>query len=309
MIDLARGIPYKNSGRKSLHLLQPPNLNHDITMTEADQEQSIDTAKSKHKKRSRSSYLKNRDKVIERSLARYYADPEKRKQQSRERRAANRDKNTEWRRAWENANRDKLRAQSRAWYLLNREKKKEQDRARRLANPEKKKEQARAWRLANPDKARAISKAWYEANRDKQNKRRRDRRAENRESVNARLRVKRKSDMQFKIKSNLRTRLFLALKRQNTKKKSGMTALLGCTIQELKCILELRFTKGMQWDNYGSFWHVDHIIPLSSFDLSDPKQLAIACHYTNLRPMKASANMAKGAKITEPQMSLLLPAA
>jgi len=63
----------------------------------------------------------------------------------------------------------------------------------------------------------------------------------------------------------------------------------------------------MTLDNYGKHtWHIDHIIPISSFDLNDPNQVAIAFHYTNLQPMWAKENISKGAKITHPQMSLLL---
>ena len=54
----------------------------------------------------------------------------------------------------------------------------------------------------------------------------------------------------------------------------------------------------MTWDNYGYYgWHIDHITPLASFDLTNRQQLLEACHYTNLQPMWAKDNMTKSDKI------------
>ena len=54
----------------------------------------------------------------------------------------------------------------------------------------------------------------------------------------------------------------------------------------------------MTWDNYGVYgWHIDHILPLSIFNLSDRTQLLKACHYTNLQPLWAEENLKRGAKI------------
>ena len=53
----------------------------------------------------------------------------------------------------------------------------------------------------------------------------------------------------------------------------------------------------MNWKNYGfRGWHIDHIKPLSSFDLSDRNQLLEACHYTNLQPLWWYENLSKGVK-------------
>jgi hypothetical protein len=51
----------------------------------------------------------------------------------------------------------------------------------------------------------------------------------------------------------------------------------------------------MSWENYGK-WHIDHIRPLTSFNLSDENQQLKAGHYTNLQPLWASENVRKGAK-------------
>lgn len=102
------------------------------------------------------------------------------------------------------------------------------------------------------------------------------------------------SNINSYLRAVLRGRMFSALKK-NTK--SGSTIIdLGCTIEELKLHLEKQFQSGMTWENKGK-WHIDHIIPLSNFDLSIREQFLNACHYTNLQPLWAKDNMKKSNKL------------
>ena len=96
-----------------------------------------------------------------------------------------------------------------------------------------------------------------------------------------------------RIKNNLRTRLNMAIK--NNQKVGSAVKDLGCSVEELKAYLESKFTKDMTWDDYGK-WHIDHIKPLSSFDLSNPEELKKACHYSNLQPLWAKDNLKKSNK-------------
>jgi hypothetical protein len=96
-----------------------------------------------------------------------------------------------------------------------------------------------------------------------------------------------------KVAANLRSRLSKALGRNQ--KTVSMSEYLGCSLQELRIHLESQFKPGMSWNNYSlEGWHVDHIKPLNLFDLSDPDQIKIACHYTNLQPLWAKDNRSKG---------------
>lgn len=73
--------------------------------------------------------------------------------------------------------------------------------------------------------------------------------------------------------------------------------LLGCTISELRQHLENRFIGGMTWENHGLHgWHIDHIRPCASFDLTQPAQQRECFHYLNLQPLWAKDNMSKSAK-------------
>lgn len=103
--------------------------------------------------------------------------------------------------------------------------------------------------------------------------------------------TRRKTDPHFKIAENLRTRLNTALRHQS---KSGSAVRdLGCSIEEFKTYISSKFSSGMTWDNYGE-WELDHIIPLSRFDLTDKNQLLSALHYTNYQPLWESDNILKG---------------
>ena len=56
----------------------------------------------------------------------------------------------------------------------------------------------------------------------------------------------------------------------------------------------------MNWDNYGKYWHIDHIIPCSSFDFNNEQSQRICFHYTNMQPLSAIDNMKKRDKILFP---------
>ena len=105
-------------------------------------------------------------------------------------------------------------------------------------------------------------------------------------------RLKRATDIQNRIATNLRSRLSSIVRAGSTIRD------LGCSISELKFYLECKFINGMNWENYGhKGWHIDHVIPLAYFNLTDREQFLKACHYTNLQPLWAKENYKKGIKI------------
>jgi hypothetical protein len=112
---------------------------------------------------------------------------------------------------------------------------------------------------------------------------------------------RRKIDILFRLKENMRNRLRCFLKpRKNLKKAQKTMEMLGCSVEFFKKHLESLFEDGMSWDNYGglgvaSNWTLDHIIPLSVAQTSD--DLIKLSHYTNIRPCWTIENIKKGNKI------------
>ena len=68
--------------------------------------------------------------------------------------------------------------------------------------------------------------------------------------------------------------------------------LVTYTLQQLKEHLESQFNKNMSWDNYGSYWEVDHIVPKNTFEFTTytDKQFKICWSLINLRPLEKTAN-------------------
>jgi hypothetical protein len=80
------------------------------------------------------------------------------------------------------------------------------------------------------------------------------------------------------------------------KKTKRTTDYIGCTIDDLKLHIEKQFNKEMSWDNYGTYWQIDHIIPCSAWDLSLEEENKYCWNFRNLQPLESIKNMSKGDK-------------
>jgi len=101
---------------------------------------------------------------------------------------------------------------------------------------------------------------------------------------------RRKKNLNYRLSQYLKCRIWKALK--GISKSARTMKLLSCSIDELKKHLEKRFKVGMSWKNYGK-WHVDHIRPCASFDLSKPNEQIKCFNYKNLQPLWAKENLEK----------------
>lgn len=134
--------------------------------------------------------------------------------------------------------------------------------------------------------------AWTKANPDFIKWHRKKLRAKSNETAKHYCRERRKRDPIFKLLAYVRGRIRGALKRKTAKKSNKTEQLLGCSAHELKMHLEILFKDGMSWNNYGK-WHVDHIKPCCSFDLTNPEEQEACFHYSNLQPLWAEDNLKK----------------
>ena len=119
-------------------------------------------------------------------------------------------------------------------------------------------------------------------------------------------RNRRNTNMEYRLMDSLRGRLNSALRKRNVVKLETTMKLVGCSMPELIKHLENQFKSGMSWENREK-WHIDHILPCVSFDLSKLEEQRKCFHYTNLQPLWAYESHSKGAKIisgdiTSPKM-------
>ena len=167
--------------------------------------------------------------------------------------------------------------------LLNKEKIKKRQKEWRLKTIEKRKIQAREYQLKNKEKIKKYLKEW--SKRPEVVKRR-----------NKRFKERRKTDPYFRMKLSLRGRLMSFVYRGRAKKIVSTNELIGCDWNFFKTYLEKQFRPGMTWNNYGK-WHIDHIKPMTSFDLLKLKDQYKCCNYKNLQPLWSWENRRKSNKL------------
>lgn len=196
----------------------------------------------------------------------------------------------------------------------------------KLANDKKKeslKEAQLKWKEKNPDysktygkseKSKEYHKQYYKTNSDIYIKRKQEWRKNNpikeiqarqlyaknnKEQINLYHRnwkkQKRLTDINYLIKENVSRRIRYELNTLLKGEKTRCTLeYLGCSIEHLKYYLEGKFEIGMNWKNYGLIWHIDHIIPCSSWNFNNLFDNLCCWNYRNLQPMWALQNKSKG---------------
>lgn len=88
------------------------------------------------------------------------------------------------------------------------------------------------------------------------------------------------------------------LLRGKVKKTSSILALIGCTPSDLRLHIERTMLPWMTWENYGRLWHVDHIRPCASFDLSIVEDQKTCFNFSNLCALPALENKRKNDKLS-----------
>lgn len=156
---------------------------------------------------------------------------------------------------------------------------------------ERAREYSKAYKAANKERISAYNRAYNLANRAT---------IQPRSSRNYQRLLD--TDPAFKMAHALRCRVRKVL--QGISKSANTLALLGCTGDEFRRWLEFNFSDGMTFANHGSLWHIDHVIPCSKWDLSDPEQQRQCFHWANMKPMLARANCSKNGNLVPAELPL-----
>lgn len=149
-------------------------------------------------------------------------------------------------------------------------------------------------RKNNPEKYKEQTKKYYEKTKDTQKEKKKIWILNNREKYNSYWTNRKKEDIEFKLITDMRSRLSTYLSKKGLSKKNKTFEIVGCSPLQLREHLEKQFVIGMTWNNRGE-WHIDHIIPLSSAKTEE--ELYKLFHYTNLQPLWAIENIKKSNKI------------
>lgn len=201
------------------------------------------------------------------------------------------------------------------YYKKNNARVKEVIKAYYQQNKEEIKKRNRVLYYINKDRYVQVSRYWRSKNKEYLKEKGRIKYLKNRDSILAKNRLTRrlyparyklyhKKAQQrmlerYKTDPNYKLRRLLSgyIRRSILKGSNKTIALLGADIDTVRKYIESKFKHGMCWDNHGPFgWHLDHIKPLASFDLTKEDEQRRCFHYKNLQPMWWRLNLLKGAK-------------
>ena len=172
-------------------------------------------------------------------------------------------------------NSSRLKEKAKQYYQENKEKFSKRAKIYHAKNAERQKIKAKEWLKNNREKRRIYCRAYY---------------AENKHKINT---------PELRFRRSLGKALWKAIKKN---KKTSILNYIGTSLEELRKYFASKFyfvkevNQMMTWENYGTLWHIDHVVPLAFFNLLDEKQIYKAFHFTNLQPLWASENLSKNSK-------------
>jgi hypothetical protein len=205
---------------------------------------------------------------------------------------------------------DCIKEKQRHWRENNLERKKELDREYAKNNRDKRNEANRRYRIKHAEKIKKKYKQnkskhlqskreYYLKNRDRLLQKALQYQSQTKDKRNARQRLRSLTDPKFRIGCAMGKALSKAL----AGKKAGQKweTLVGYTVTDLMAHLEPQFTPEMTWDNYGSYWHLDHLVPQYYFeyDSYDHPHFRACWSLDNLQPLEAEKNLRKNRHVIQ----------
>lgn len=158
-------------------------------------------------------------------------------------------------------------------------------------------EMSRNFKANNKKYIADFNKKWKAAHKDDVKAYNHDYNKNNRETIQPRQtlqhRIRRETDKKYKIACDLRRSMYYFVKSKGETCDDNIDELIGCGWNEFEAWLTTLFDIGMNMDNYGKEWSIDHIRPCSTFDLTRDTEKYHCFHWSNLRPMQLLKNQEK----------------
>lgn len=159
---------------------------------------------------------------------------------------------------------------------------------------------SRDWKARNKERTLQYTRNWKAENRDHVSEYNKKYDADNREEIQKRQTAyhvsRTKTDPNFKLAKTLRNRYLGVLKRNRLSESS--LEILGCSVECFKQWLEFRFLDDMSFENHGTVWDLDHVVPICKFELQNEEEIRKCFHWTNFQPLYSSQNKRKCHRVT-----------
>ena len=222
---------------------------------------------------------------------------EKRKESNRQYRIKHNKELLEKNRMYRLKNKEKERLRHKKYKSVNKLKIKESNKKYRKEHHQERLHYNKKWKINNKEKIatkdKERSKKYYLKNKNRIKAQTKEYRKYHKRERQNNNKNRLKIDPLFKLNYMISRSVSKSLKNIDRKKQVGWKILLGYDNIELKQHLEKQFTPEMNWKNYGIYWHIDHIVPLSWFK-TEEQLIKKGWRLKNLQPLEAKINIEKG---------------
>ncbi len=161
------------------------------------------------------------------------------------------------------------------------------------------KQMCKEYKAKNKEKIATYNKKYKSEHKEEVKEYNHNYNIENRETIQQRQtaqhRERRKTDSNYKLRLNLSSRIQKLIK--SKKNNRSYNEFIGCSLDDIKKWLEHNFYGDMTWENYGTVWHVDHVIPCCTFNLENDDQVKICCNWANVQPLLVDHNLSKSGSL------------
>jgi len=155
------------------------------------------------------------------------------------------------------------------------------------------KNKIKEYNTKNKDKNKQVKQEYYKNNKEIHNIRVKKWQLQNKDKMKKyEKKYKEKNKIYFKIKNSIFCRLWISIKNKS-KKQYKTEQYLGCSIDNYKEYLENLFHPEMNWGNYGTIWEIDHIVPVSTFNLCKEEEILKCFNYKNTQPLFKTTEIAE----------------